>query len=189
MIVLSESRWRADFDGEGGAGHALDAGKRNAAEGDVESGVRQRGVDCSGEGQAARDPWRLGGLPRQETRGLRRREGGGEEMNSGAVFAGVQTEADSGFGVVGKFCAPVEVDGGIRFARGDDLDSAGSEQGTEADVECEVGGFFELAAIEVGAGVVTAMGCVEDDYEAGGRSRGGCLGRGRREGLLCGAGN
>ena len=110
-------------------------------------------------------------------------------MNSGAVFTGVQTDTDSGFGVIGKFCAPVDVDGGIRFACSDDLDSAGSEQGTEADVECEVGGFFELAAIEMGPGVVTAMGRVEDDYEAGARSRSGCLGRGRREGLLCGAGS
>ena len=106
-------------------------------------------------------------LPRKEARGLRWGEGGGEKVNAGTVFAGVQAEADGGFGVVGKFCAPVEVDGGIRFARGDDLDSAGGEQGTEADVEREVGGFFELATVEMGAGIVTAVGCIEDDDEAG----------------------
>ncbi len=94
-------------------------------------------------------------------------------MNARTVFAGVQAETDGGFGVVGNFCALVEVDGGIRFARGDDLDSAGGEQGTEADVEREVGGLFELATVEMGADIVTAVGRIEDDYEAGSGSRKG----------------
>ena len=54
-----------DFNGEGGAGHALDAGQGNAAESDVETGVRERGVERSGEGEAARDPGGLGGFPCQ----------------------------------------------------------------------------------------------------------------------------
>ena len=93
-------------------------------------------------------------------------------MNAGAVFAGVQTEADSGIGVVGNLRAPIEVNGYIRFACGDDLDSTGGEKGTEADVEREVGGFFQLAAIEMCTGVVAAVGCVEDDDEAGRGRRG-----------------
>jgi hypothetical protein len=46
----------------------------------------------------------------------------------------MQAEADGGLGVVGKFCTPVEIDGGIRFSYGDDLNSPGGEQGTESDV-------------------------------------------------------
>ena len=97
-------------------------------------------------------------------------------MDPRAAFAGVQTEARGGVGVVGKFGTSVEVDGCIRLARGDDLDSASVEKGTEADVEREVDGLLELTAVEVGTGVVTAMGCVEDDDKAGG---GGWRGLGR----------
>ena len=93
-------------------------------------------------------------------------ERGGEDVNAGAALAGVQAEADSGVGVVGDFRAVVEINGRIGLARGDDLDAASGEQGAEADAEGEVDGFFELAAVEVGAGVVTAMGGVEDDNEA-----------------------
>ena len=99
-------------------------------------------------------------------------------MNSGAAFAGVEAEADSGVGVVGKFCAPVEVDGGVGFARGDDLDSAGGQKGTEADVEGEVDGFFQLAAVELGAGIVATVGGIEHDNEA--RAGGGGRWRCRR---------
>ena len=88
-------------------------------------------------------------------------------MNTGAAFAGVQAEADGGFGVVGKLCASVEVDGGVGLTRGDDLDAAGGKQGAEADVQGEIGGFFELAAVEVGAGVVAAVGRIEHYDEAG----------------------
>jgi hypothetical protein len=104
-------------------------------------------------------------------------------MNSGAVFAGVETEADSGVGVVGKFGAPVEVDGCIRLAGGDDLDSASVQKGTEADVEGEVGGFLKLATIEVGTDILATVRCVEDDNEARGGGR-GCLGCRRTRGSL-----
>ena len=93
-------------------------------------------------------------------------------MNSGAAFAGVEAEADGRPGVVGQFCAPVEVDGCVGLPRGDDLDSASVEKGTEADAEREVGRFFELAAVEMGARIFAAMGCVEDDNEAGDGGRG-----------------
>ena len=90
-----------------------------------------------------------------------------------------------GFGVVGNFGAPVEVDGGVGFARGDDLDAAGGEQGAQADVEGEVDGFFELAAVEVGAGIVAAVGCIED-YDEAGVGRGGAGRRGGADGCCAG---
>ena len=37
------------------------------------------------------------------------------------------------------------------------------KQGTQPDAEGEIGGLFELAAVEVCAGVVAAVGCIEDD--------------------------
>ena len=113
------------------------------------------------------------------------REGRREEMHAGAAFAGVEAEADGGVGVVGKGGALVEVEGGVGLARGDDLNAASGEQGTEADVEGEVGGLFELAAVEVSTGVVAPMGGVEEDDEAGcgwgggGGSGGDCGGSGR----------
>jgi len=85
----------------------------------------------------------------------------------------MQTQTDGGLCVVGDFCAPVEVNRCVGFACCDDLNSPGGEQGTEADVEREVGGFFELATVEMGADIVTAVGRIEDYYEAGSGSRNG----------------
>ena len=89
-------------------------------------------------------------------------------MDSRAVFAGVQAKADGGIGMVGKFCAPIDVDRCIRFARGDDLDSPSGEKGTEADIEREVDGFFQLTAVEMSTSVIAAMGSIEDYDKAGG---------------------
>ena len=110
-------------------------------------------------------------------------------MNSGAALAGVEAEAGCGIGVVGKFSAPIQVDGNIGFARGDDLDSASGEKGAQADIQREVGGFFELSAVEMSTGIVAAVGCIEDYDETGCRSRGRRLGCWqRRNGLLRRAG-
>jgi hypothetical protein len=102
-------------------------------------------------------------------------------MHAGAAFAGMEAEADRGVGVIGKGGALVEVERGVGLAGGDDLNAAGGEEGTEADVEGEVGGLFELAAVEVSSGIVATVGGVEEDYEAGGGwwwglGRWGCLG-------------
>ena len=115
VIVLSAPRSGRDFDREGRAGHAVDAGQRVRPRVTLNPAWSSAELRTAGEGEAAGDPWRLGGLPRRETGGLRGRQGRSEEMNAGAAFTGMQAEADTGFGVVGEFCAPVEVDGGSRI--------------------------------------------------------------------------
>lgn len=97
----------------------------------------------------------------------------------------MKAKTDGRVGVVGKGGALVQVEGSVGLAGGDDLDATRGEQGAEADVEGEVGGFFELTAIEVSAGVVATVGCVEEDDETGGGwGRRGWL---RRRGRLSGA--
>jgi len=88
-------------------------------------------------------------------------------MYARAATAGVKAETDGRIGVVGEGGALVEVEGGVGLAGGYDLDATSGEQGAEADVEGEVGGLFELAAIEVAASVVATVGGVEEDDEAG----------------------
>ena len=60
---------RSDFNGDGRAGHAVDAGQRMRPEGDVDAGMRESRVDRAGESETARDPCGLGGLPRDKARG------------------------------------------------------------------------------------------------------------------------
>ena len=89
-------------------------------------------------------------------------------MNSGTALAGVQAQAGCGIGMIGKLRALVEIDGGVGFSRGDDLDPTSGEKGAQADVEGEVGVLFELTAVKMSSGVVAAVRSVEDDNEAGG---------------------
>ena len=104
--------------------------------------MEQGGVEVAGQGQAARDPGGLRGLPGSEAARFGGRERGGEEVDAGAGLRGVQAEAGLGVGVVGDLGAAVVVDGGVGFAGGDDGDAAGGEQRTEADAEGEGEGFF-----------------------------------------------
>ena len=138
---------------------------------------RRAELTCAGEGEAARDPRGLGGLPREEAGGLGGSEGGGEEMDADAALRGVKAEAGLGVGAIGDFGAAVAVDGGIRLAGGDDGDAARGEHGTEADAEGQGDGFFRDGGgggiFEGAAGVVAAVGGIEDDDEAvGGRGLG-----------------
>jgi hypothetical protein len=47
----------------------------------------------------------------------------------------MDAEAGLSPGVVGGLCAAVEVDGGVGFAGGDDLEAARGEQRTQADAK------------------------------------------------------
>jgi hypothetical protein len=107
-------------------------------------------------------------------------------MDASAGLSGVEAEAGLGVGVVGDLGAAVGVEGGVGLAGGDDLDAARAEKGTETDAEGEGEGLFGLTE-EMAAGVVTAVGGIEDDEKAGlGRGWGwlrngrdlGCEGRG-----------
>ena len=169
--------FRGDFDGHGGAGHAVDGGEGGAAEGDGHSCVEEGGVEVAGECQAARDPCGLSGLPGNEARGVGGGERGGEDVDAGAGLRGVQAEAGLGVGVIGELGAAVVADVGVGFAGGEDVDAAGGKQGAEADAEGEGDVLFRLGGagcvFERAAGVVAAMGRVEDDDEAvGGGGRG-----------------
>jgi len=99
-------------------------------------------------------------------------------VDAGAGLRGVEAEAGLGVGVVGDLRAAVWVDGGVGLAGGEDLDAARAEQGTEADAEGEGECFFRLIE-EMAAWVVTAVGGVEEDEEAGLGRGGGWLGNGR----------
>ena len=114
-------------------------GKRDAAESDIESGVGKRGVERTGKSEAARDPRGLRGLPCEEACLCCGRQGRREEMHAGPAFAGVEAETHGGVGVVGDCGALVEVKGGVGFPRGDHLNAASGEQGTQPDAESEIG--------------------------------------------------
>jgi hypothetical protein len=92
----------------------------------------------------------------------------------------VKAEAGGSVGVVGDLGAAGRVDGRVGLAGGDDGDAASGEQGTEADAEGEGVGFLGArragGVFEGAAGVVAAMGRVENYNEPGGgceRGRGG----------------
>ena len=104
-------------------------------------------------------------------------------MNSGTALAGVETKAGCGIGMIGNFCAPVQVNGSVRLSGGDNLDATGGEERTQPGVEGEICVLFELTAIEMSTGIVAAVGGIQNDDKAGGRGR-LRLGSGR---LLCGA--
>ena len=87
--------------------------------------VEQSGVEVTGEGQAARDPGGLRGLPGEDARGLGGWQRRGEDVDAGAGLRCVEAEAGLGAGAVGDFGASVVVDCGIGFAGGDDGDAAG----------------------------------------------------------------
>ncbi len=99
-------------------------------------------------------------------------------MDSGPALTGMQAEAHACVGVVGDLGALVHFDRSVGFARGDDEDAAGAQQGPQPDAEREVGSFFKLAAIEVSAGIVSTVSRVQHHDKA--------LSRGRRRRLLCG---
>jgi hypothetical protein len=90
-------------------------------------------------------------------------------MDTRSSVSAVQGEACLGVGVVGDFCAAVGVDGGVGIVGGDDLDAARAEERAKASGKDEGKGFFRLAGAEMAAGVVAAVGCVQDHDEASGR--------------------
>ena len=98
-----------------------------------------------------------------------------------ATFRGVKGETGGGVGVVGDFGAFGGVECDVGLTGGDDRDASGGEQGAEADAEGEgVGWFRSGRAGGVGqdaAGVVAAVGCVEEDDAAGGWLGLGCNGK------------
>ena len=122
----------------------------------------------AGKAEAAGDPGGLSGFPCQEARGL---AGASEEAKRCIpvpLSLACRLRQTAALAWLASSARLVEVDGGVGFAGGDDLDAAGGQQGAEADIEGEVDGFFELAAVEVGAGIVAAVGGIEDDDETGG---------------------
>jgi hypothetical protein len=111
----------------------------------------------------------MGGLGGSERRGV--------EVDAGAALGGMEAEAGGGVGVVGDFSAAIGFNDGVGFAGGDDGDAAGGEQRAETDAEGEGEGFFGLSGArwigEVATDVVAAVGCIEEDYEAGSLGVGG----------------
>jgi hypothetical protein len=103
-------------------------------------------------------------------------------MNSGTALAGVETKAGCGIGMIGNFCAPVQVNGSVRLSGGDNLDATGGEERTQPGVEGEICVLFELTTIEMSTGIVAPVGSVEYDDKAGWgrRWRLGSWGRGGR---------
>ena len=87
-------------------------------------------------------------------------------MNACAAFGGVEADADGGIGVFGDGRALVEIERGVRLTCSDDLHTASGKLRPKADVEGEIGRFLELTAIQVCAGVVAAVGRVDEDNEA-----------------------
>jgi len=104
-------------------------------------------------------------------------------MNSGTALAGVETKAGCGIGMIGNFCAPVQVNGSVRLSGGDNLDATGGEERTQPGVEGEICVLFELTTIEMSTGIVAPVGSVEYDDKAGWGRR-GRLGSWGRSGRL-----
>ncbi len=78
-----------EFEDDGRAGHAVDAGQGGAAQGDVNSGLIKSGVEYAGEGQPARDGYGLSGLPGGEACAAGRREGRSEDVDAVTGVCGV----------------------------------------------------------------------------------------------------
>ncbi len=125
------------------------------------------GVKHADKGQAAGDPGGLRGFPGGEAGGLSGGERRSKKVNAGTAFRSVEAQAGLGPGVVGDFSAAVEVDGGVGLARGEDLDAARGQEGTQPDAEGEGVGLFQLAVAQAAAGVVSAVSGIEDDQEGG----------------------
>lgn len=89
----------------------------------------------------------------------------------------MEDEAELGFGVVGKGGTLVRVQGCVGFAGGDDGESAGGEEGAEADAEGQGDGLFRLAVGQSCTGISAAVGRIEHNHEM----RCGRDGRGLRE--------
>lgn len=71
-----------ELDSKGRTGEGVEAGQRDAREGDVEAGVEDVRIERTGQREAARDEGGLRGFPGQKAGRGGRSERGGEEMDA-----------------------------------------------------------------------------------------------------------
>lgn len=91
-------------------------------------------------------------------------------MDAGAGGGGMEDDAGGWRGAVGELGALIGVKVLVGLAGGGDLNSARGEERTQADAEGEVDVFLDGGRVDARAGVVAAVGRVDEDEEV----RGGC---------------
>jgi hypothetical protein len=79
----------------------------------------------------------------------------------------MQAYAGSGVGVIGEFRAAIQIDEGVVFACGHNLEATSVQQRSQTNAEGEIGRFFELSAGEMSSGIVAAVGCIDHDDKTG----------------------
>ncbi len=165
-----------DLDGDGGAGEVIEWADGGTAKNDGEFGVLDGEANLVGEAEALGDGGGLGCVPGDG--GVRLVgafvERGGDDVHAAAAVGGVQDEAGGGMSVIDDLGALIggEDYGRVGLACGQDRETAGGEESAKAGGEGEGDIFFEEIAGQVGTGVGTAVGRVDEDRGV----RGGLLG-------------
>src|ERR1700761_9085807 len=101
-------------------------------------------------------------------------------MHAIAGFRSMEADAGLRIGAVGCFSALDGREAAILLAGGDDLNAARGKERAQADAEGEVYGFFVLTIDKLTAEIVSAVGCVKNDYVTRGSGDGSGWNRRRR---------